>query len=259
MAGSNSTGMTSPWVRRALFGIAGMCVVGGAFRAFVLIRAGEGPDQDVLLFLVAAVVSMLAESITKFSFAGLEFERLKQQVNEIADVAMTQGAAVRPEPAAKTTVLEDVPLGPTRGQDKSLEDLAREVEAAIYAGRLRWEDDPVGTRKPAPSSVEGARLEADVTPSKTKARVFKVDIRCIVPRRVLNEKSPRVAFFLHHTFANRVRVLKVEGDTARLSLWSAGTFTVGALLADGTWMTLDLAKADLGALSSSEREAFLNG
>src|SRR5262245_42242252 len=81
MSGSTSSGLTSPWVRRALFGIAAMCVVGGAFRAFVLIRGGEGPDQDVLLFLVAAVVAMLAESITKFSFAGLEFERLKQQVN----------------------------------------------------------------------------------------------------------------------------------------------------------------------------------
>ncbi|HET9369557.1 MAG TPA: pYEATS domain-containing protein [Vicinamibacterales bacterium] len=253
----NGSSSTTPWVRRALFAIAGICVAGGAFRAFVLIRRGEAPDQDVLLFFVAAVVAMLAESITKFSFAGLEFERLKQQVDEITDVAMTQGAAVRPGPATEPAQPAEAPTV-KREHQPTLEERARGIEASVYSGNLGWEDDPVANRS-ATSRAEGATLEADVTPSATKAGVFKVDVRCVVPRRLLAEKRPRVAFFLHHMFPNRVRVLPVDGDTARLSLWSAGTFTIGALLPDGVWLTLDLADANLSALSRAQREAFLNG
>jgi hypothetical protein len=259
----NASSTTSPaWLRPVLLAIAALCMIGGIARAYILIaRRGEGPDLDVLLFFVAAVVAMLADSISKFSFAGIEFERLKQQVDEIADVAMTQGAPVRtdPLPAASPTHARGTPTEARDVADESrFEASARSIESAIYAGNLSWDRDPVADRKSGKAG-DGARLEAEVTPSKTKANVFKIDVRCVVPRRVLSEKTPRVAFFLHHTFPNRVRVLPVEGDSARLSLWSKSTFTIGALLTDETWLTLDLADADLSALKPAQREAFLKG
>ena len=60
----------------------------------------------------------------------------------------------------------------------------------------------------------------------------------------------RVAFFLHHTFPERVRTVRLERRQASLVIISAGSFTVGALLPDGTFLSLDLTQADDKDLSS---------
>ena len=76
----------SRWLRPLLFVVAGLCAGAGVFR---VIRLDGPPDRDVLFFFIAAVVVLLADSVTKFKFGDMEFERvqrLEERVQELADV-----------------------------------------------------------------------------------------------------------------------------------------------------------------------------
>lgn len=68
----------------------------------------------------------------------------------------------------------------------------------------------------------------------------------------------RRVVFLHHTLPNRVRILPVDGRKVSLTMLSAGTFTIGALLPDRTFLKLDLSQAELSALSPQQRRTFIH-
>jgi hypothetical protein len=215
------------------------------------------PDRDVLFFFLAAVVILLADSIKKFKFGDMEFERvqlLEERVQELAAVSRTPTVALPPEPPSAAST--DAGLSLPSAVRQSLDVHARQLAEQIYKPPLRWEDDPVA-RQPGPSSANGTRLKATVSPSKNYDDSFRVAIDLEVGADVDLGNDERVAFFLHHSFPERVRLVALERRRASLVLIAGGSFTVGALLPDGMFLTLDLTKTNLDDLSSRQRRIFM--
>jgi hypothetical protein len=233
--------------------VAALCASGGVFR---MVKLDGPPDRDVLFFFIAAVVVLLADSVKRFKFGDMEFERiqgLEERVQELADVSRTPAVALAAAPltAAAGAVHTAAPV-----LTHSLETEALALAERIYQPPLRWEDDPVA-RQSGSSSASSSTLKARVSPSKNYEDRFRVAIDLEVGADVDLGHDGRVAFFLHHTFPERMRLLPLEHRRASLVLISGGSFTVGALLPDGTFLVLDLTKANLDELSSSQRRIFL--
>ncbi len=246
-------------LRAALFVIAGLCLVGGVWRAVAI----DGPpDKDVLFFFLSAVAALLAESITKFKFAGLEFERevkdLTERVEEIADVTLAPAVGVRdttrPSPGRAERAMTE---GREPGAGSTLEDLVAARVRLVYKDDLAWEDDPVAEGQEHEPSKDGNELSADIAPSRNSLKAVRVDLHCRLSSDLRKADDTRVAFFLHHTFPNSVRYVDAESGQASVSLLAYGSFTAGALLSDGTWLTYDLTRADLGALDKRRRHYFM--
>lgn len=241
------------WLRPVLFVVAALCAGGGVLR---MMKLDGLPDRDVLLFFLAAAVVVLADTIKKFKFGDLEFERvqrLEERVQELAEVSKVSTAPR--SVGALRTVTAGAALSAPQEVTQSLETRARALVDKIYKHPLRWEDDPVA-RQPGPSSTNGMRLTAKVSPSKNYEDRFRVAIDLEVAPEVDLGRDEKVAFFLHHSFPEKVRVVPLEHGRASLVLISGGSFTVGALLPDGTFLALDLTKADLDELSNGQRRTF---
>ena len=241
--------------RFAPYVISVLCLIGGAARLQTLWSKNKPPDQDVLLFFLAAAVVLLADSITKFKFGDMEFERtvetLQERVQELAEVSRDQQT-----PPGQTAG----PSAGGRGAAGGAPDLAeraRRLEAKIYAPPLSWSDDPVA-KEGWPRTAKGSELSASVSPSSNYPDMFRVSVSLEVGSDVPIGEDPHVAILLHHTFRDRVRLLRLTGRSAQLTLLSRGCFTVGALLPDGTPLAVDLAQADLSALSERDRHIFVN-
>ena len=147
---TETTPVESPfWLRLILFVVSALCIGAGVFRMVKL----DAPDQEVLLFFLAAAVVLLADSIKKLKFGDLEVERvsrLEERVQELAEVSRAPEAAFASEPlAAAAGVAPSVP----HVLKRPLEIRALELAQKIYHPPLRYEDDPV-TRHPELSTSQ---------------------------------------------------------------------------------------------------------
>lgn len=245
------------WLRPTLYGVAALCVWAGIFR---MVKLNEPPDRDVLLFFLAAAVVVLADTIKKFKFGDLEVERvqrLEERIQELAEVAEVHRARTLPLSVGSERAVAVAETHSVPQVTQSLETRASALAEQIYRSPLVWKTDPVA-RQRGDSSTNGTRLKAKVSPSKNYEDSFRVAIDLEVASETNLEGDERVALFLHHTFPERVRLLPLENRRASLTLISGGSFTVGALLPNGTFLALDLTKADLEELSNPQRRIFKN-
>jgi hypothetical protein len=243
-------------VRFAYYLIASLCLIAGVIRLF---KSGP-PDRDVLLFFLAAAVVLAADSVTRFKFGDLEIERsryetIKEQVQELAEVSRPQPGPAVLQGAPPTQAKVPREVGDTEAS--SLVREARELESKIYEVPLAWESDPAARLK-APATSDGSKLTAKVLTSSNYSDLFRVSVEAIIADSVSNKDDPRVAFFLHHTFPNRVRLVPIVKNSAQLTVISRGCFTVGALLPNGVVLALNLAQADLTGLSAREKHQFIS-
>ena len=254
--------------------IAALCAAGGVSRMWLLARGGQPPDRDVLLFFLAAGVTLLAESVSRLKFGDFEVERVKEledRVEELAEVnrpaAMTESpiVPVRASAPSPTTaaVLADAQESQIPPSDRPMlvdfDALVKVRQGEIYKTTLGWSDDPLLDK--GPSQQNGSVLSATVSPSANYANAFRIVISLVVSRSLMLPANPRVAFFLHHSFPDPVRIVPLEARRASLTIISAGSFTAGALLPDGTMLTLDLARSplvDRSALTPERQQLFEN-
>lgn len=240
------------WVRLSLMGLSALCAASGAARLYFQIKNADPPDQQVVLFLATAAALLLADSITHVKFAGVEIQRLKDRLDELADVAKPTAGKL----AGGATPSTSAGSSGAAAAAKSFNERVHEYEQQLYGPGLRYMDDPVAALE-ASAAAGGNSLTAVVTSSKNYAQAFTVTIRVMLSRTHHGVQGAQVAFLLHHSFSARVRRIAVQANKASLTVLSLGTFTAGAVLPDGTPLKLNLAESDLSSLSPDQRLQFL--
>lgn len=116
----------------------------------------------------------------------------------------------------------------------------REKAKKIVPDTYDFDSDPWKNKFGKKAIHDNIEFKATVTPESDSLYKIELVLEGKEPG-VLGENST-VAFFIHPTFSNYKRFAKVQNNTARLLIYSAGSFTAGALAEGGSLeFELDLA------------------
>jgi cellulose biosynthesis protein BcsQ len=206
-------------------------------------------DDEMLLG--SNVEDLLSEEMSKADivvfFFGERAVKSRGVTREIQS-AIRQHKQVVPVLFADETTWKSVPkaLTSSRGLELSESRWSEGVERLVVglrrlAARVRPQiidvEDPQRGRWGGSSKQAGRELVATVR--EESEDWFSVDLRV----RPENDVPLRgtVEFHLHDTFDPDVERVSARNGEAKLHLYAAGAFTVGALLEDGTTLELDLA------------------
>lgn len=196
-----------------------LCASMGVFRAIGVSQI----DLEVLWFLLASGVLLSLERIVEFSFGkdgiSAKLRGLENKFDEVERIALNPVTGTDPPPI----------LGiPEKCERYPLSSITNEDDP--QKGRF-------GTRE-----SNDRRISAKVTRTPNSKRYFDI-VLWVESTNDDHSLSGTVTFYLHDTFRQPVREVKVKDGKAVLQLTAYGAFTVGAIADEGeTKLELDLSE-----------------
>lgn len=195
-------------------------------------RAADPTAGTVLMIGLAALVWPSVE-VLKTPFG--EVTKAKQEIQK-AVVEAKRDIDRTIEECAEVELSNQPRLSRTRPDDPSA--LAAIVRQENSLPSPTVSDDPQKGRFGGAPEQNGRRLSATVDPEGQGWYAIRVRVESTDPERPL--KGP-VRLYLHDTFDPDTTVLTPRRGVARARIGAYGSFTIGAICADGTKLELDLA------------------
>lgn len=197
---------------------------------------------------IVSSFSTIVERIKKVDVANtVSFEIYEKQKEIIKDQANTIEALSKQDVGGKSaTDLDNLTLINLDNNLEKLNPIAREKMAGVLSEFKdninsefdNKENDPLKRKFGEKSETDRAILKALV--SNLPNNLYKINIE-VISKYNESPLTGYVNFHLHPTFKPDVRSVKVENGTAKLTLISYGSFTIGAEC-EGKQMELDLAE-----------------
>lgn len=222
---------TIEMIRIAFYYLLAMISIGLAvFRVFSQDEVYQRVDYQTLLFFAAAAIFILLERVKKINIGkdGIEAEFV-EKFKDIQEIVRENTSVIASGIGGKQKIQ-------SKGVSKAL------TNANLINKEILDPTDPQKGRFGGKSVNNERKISASVIPSKSSPGNYKIKLK-VESTNSSNRLQGNVVFYLHNTFTQNERYVKVQGGVAELDLIAYGAFTVGAVADNGnTLLELDLSQ-----------------
>jgi hypothetical protein len=239
------------------FGFLGL-YIGYNYMRLVLSNKYKNADNKLLEKRLEIARTEVKEAKNEIELKGKELIKIKsenQDINELKNTLIKKvNEPIFSESNFKTTI-EDLMASTETSKTKSeleqvVDQMKKEANLKLKKGLITHHNDPQKGQWNSKSIQNEREIKADVTEEAKGLFNIKLQIVSTNPENNPLKKDDIILFALHNTFGDPpFRLIKVENDSASLTLYAYGSFTVGAFVDYGT-TELEIDLAELPNVSS---------